>query len=68
MTEKVYLIPQGGKKVRDIDRGDHLPPEGREVDMQTYWRRRINDGDVTIGKKPAPARKPKSDPADKPAD
>jgi len=33
-----------------------LPPEGREVDLDEYWRRRIADGDVIPVE---PAKKPR---------
>lgn len=61
MSEKVYLIPETGKKVRDPQRGDHLPPEGREVVMSSYWRRRMNEGGVKAGRKPTPAKKSRSE-------
>ena len=53
---KTYLKPKEGLKVRDAQRGDHLPPEGREVELDRYWRRRIADGDVVEVR---PPQKPK---------
>lgn len=33
-------------KVRDPERGGHLPAAGAEVPDTEYWRRRLRDGDV----------------------
>jgi hypothetical protein len=49
----MYLKPAPGAQVPDPERGDLLPPDGREVQFTQYWQRRINDGDVT--EDPAPA-------------
>lgn len=61
----MYLIPAPGFKVPDPaflnTPGDHLPPEGRDVEPSTYWTRRINDGDVTVGVEPTP--EPETEPA-----
>ncbi|PCJ57851.1 MAG: DUF2635 domain-containing protein [Rhodospirillaceae bacterium] len=46
-----HLIPKEGLAVRD-PRGGHLPREGRTVELTSYWRRRLRDGDVKIGRKP----------------
>lgn len=42
----MYIKPIPGRVVPDPDRGDALPPEGREVAPTQYWQRRIADGDV----------------------
>ena len=42
---RVYLVPAKSLKVRD-PRGGHLPAEGRAVDLDPYWRRRLAAGDV----------------------
>ena len=52
----MLVIPNPKLKVRDPENHDHLPPEGREVADTPYWRRRLRDQDVTLGK-PA-AKKP----------
>lgn len=44
----MFLKPVKGRDVPDPARGDLLPPEGREVDENQYWFRRINDKDVEI--------------------
>lgn len=53
--DKQFVKPADGLTVRDPARGDHLPAEGREVALTTYWQRRLRDGDVV------PATKPKGD-------
>ena len=42
----MHVTPTAGRKVPDPDRGDTLPPEGREVEPTQYWQRRVLDGDV----------------------
>lgn len=53
----MYVIPADGLVVRNPAR-DYapLPPEGDEVPDTSYWRRRLNDGDVTLGKPPKAAK------------
>lgn len=46
-----FLIPNDGLKVRDPQTGKPLEKEGEEKEMNSYWQRRINDGDVTIADK-----------------
>ncbi len=41
------LKPRDGLKVRKPS-GPLLDPEGEPVLMDTYWRRRLRDGDVEI--------------------
>lgn len=48
--KKIFLKPAKGLKVRDPDRGDFLPDDGREVVLTTFWRRRLRDGDVVEAK------------------
>lgn len=45
MTTK-HLIPADGRIVRDPATRAALPPEGRAVELDIYWRRRLRDGDV----------------------
>lgn len=42
----MFIKPAAGRQVPDPQRGDTLPPEGREVEPSQYWQRRVNDGDV----------------------
>ncbi len=46
----MYIKPTQGRQVPDPYAGGFLPPEGREVEANQYWLRRIEDGDVTEGK------------------
>lgn len=39
--------------LRDPDRRDRLPPEGRDVPETTFWLRRIADGDVVVAPPPS---------------
>lgn len=41
----IYLKPAPGLKVR-TPQGGFLPDEGAEVERNSFWVRRINDGDV----------------------
>lgn len=52
MSERAkHVAPaKANVKVRDPQDGEHLPPEGRIVEVNlSYWKRRERDGDVTIG-------------------
>lgn len=40
------VVPGVGRTVPDPERGDLLPPEGREVPKNQYWMRRLLDQDV----------------------
>lgn len=56
--EKVHLRPRPGIRVRTPD-GALLPEAGKAFELNSYWRRRIADGDVLTGAPPAaPADKP----------
>jgi hypothetical protein len=55
MSEKVYVVPAAGLRVVDPASGQPLPATGAEVERNTYWIRRLNDGDVTEGTPPASA-------------
>lgn len=56
----MYVKPSEGRQVPDPDRGDALPPEGREVVPTQYWQRRLADGDVIESTAPAEPRAAKS--------
>ena len=53
--KKAWLIPCEGRLVPDL-KGNHLPPEGAECELNSYYRRRLTDGDVRKGRKPAPEK------------
>ncbi|MGY1490722.1 DUF2635 domain-containing protein [Methylobacillus pratensis] len=44
----MHVIPVSGRQVPDPVKGDYLPKEGRQVQKDTYWLRRVADGDVTV--------------------
>lgn len=55
MTDKIFLRPADGRRVRRPD-GAVLAEDGERVAPSHYWHRRIDAGDVTTS---APqARKP----------
>ncbi|MEW5422657.1 DUF2635 domain-containing protein [Amorphus sp. 3PC139-8] len=55
----MWIKPVPGRLVRDPVTGESVPAKGREVpDHHPYWRRRLNDGDVALGTKPAKGAKP----------
>jgi hypothetical protein len=58
--EKIYVVPAQGLTVRDPVTRAVLPPEGDWKPRDTYWERRLNDGDVKEGKPPAAAQPAKS--------
>tara|TARA_B100000686_G_scaffold348019_1_gene438075 strand:+ start:1101 stop:1289 length:189 start_codon:yes stop_codon:yes gene_type:complete len=43
---KNHITPAKDKIVIDPLTNQPLPPEGKEVALNTYWRRRLKDGDV----------------------
>lgn len=50
---QAFLKPANEKlKVRKPDTGEYLSAEGEHVELTSYWRRRMKDGDV-IDIKPA---------------
>lgn len=58
----MFVKPAPGLSVRDPDRHDHLPAEGREVPDNLFWQRRLRDADVVRAEKPA-AEPPAAEPA-----
>lgn len=44
----MHVIPKDGRSVPDPVRGDFLPAEGRNVDANIYWHRRLASGEVTV--------------------
>lgn len=53
---KVVVKPKDGLRVKDPATRRDLPAAGAEVELDTYWRRRLSDGDVVEVKPAAPAR------------
>lgn len=72
MNKIEFLIPKSGLKIRDPDSKAQLKAEGENKTITSFWRRRISDGDVTIGTMPlaAPvaAANPDAAPAETPAE
>ncbi|AHM71755.1 DUF2635 domain-containing protein [Yersinia hibernica] len=54
----MHVKPVAGRTVRDPVKGTFLPESGTEVPDNSFWRRRLNDGDVAREQpkevKPAP--------------
>lgn len=48
MTTRVLLKPAEGRLVRNPDTYEALPAEGKAVEMNSYWQRRLIAGDVVI--------------------
>ena len=46
-----YLKPVDGIQVRDPRTALHLAVEGEDKPLNTYWRRRLKDGDVILAEK-----------------
>ncbi|MDH4449205.1 MAG: DUF2635 domain-containing protein [Rhodoferax sp.] len=65
MTERIFIKPapqpegQPALKVRKPVNG-HLAEQGESVNLDSYWQRRLNDGDVVIADEPTatPAAQP----------
>ncbi|NIG74035.1 DUF2635 domain-containing protein [Klebsiella sp. Ap-873] len=49
----MFVKPKDGVSVRDPVKGSPLPQYGAEVPDNTFWRRRLSDGDVSIVKQAA---------------
>lgn len=48
----IYFIPTPGLLVRDPTTGQVVPPQGAEKPRNTFWLRRIKDGDGSEGQPP----------------
>lgn len=57
MTRRV-LIPVEGRLVRDPTTYEALPAEGKAVEMNSYWQRKLLAGDVTEEPTAEPVVKP----------
>jgi hypothetical protein len=44
----MFVKPKDGLSVRCPVRGEPLPKDGAEVPDNTFWRRRLKDGDVSL--------------------
>lgn len=53
----VFVVPAAGALVRHPDTMTPLSAGGENVELTTYWRRRISDGSVVVvDNKPAEAQ------------
>lgn len=57
---KKLLVPRKGVKVRDPQTGAHIPEEGAVRMVNTYFNRRISDGDLEIREIPRALEKKKA--------
>jgi hypothetical protein len=65
-SEQVFVKPaRAGLVMFDPTSRRRLPDEGMLVPRDTYWRRRLANGDAVLAKQPAPAldRTPREMPA-----
>ncbi|MFL1501152.1 DUF2635 domain-containing protein [Pseudomonas sp. O64] len=51
MTKRITVVPAAGRAVPDPEAGGLLPSDGREVTDNAWWRRRLADGDISVGAK-----------------
>lgn len=59
MNDTLFVIPKKGVNVRREDTGAVIAATGETVPNSSYYRRRINDGDLVQGTAPVKkARKP----------
>lgn len=57
-TETAWLKPAvTGAIVRDPVSAAALPADGAEKPLNSFWRRRIKDGSVVIGRRPKAAKR-----------
>jgi hypothetical protein len=65
VTDRLALRPAEGRRVRLPGQAEAMPPEGMEVDVDIFVRRRIDDGDLVAAADAAPvteeAGKPRND-------
>jgi hypothetical protein len=49
----MFVIPKPGVRVRrPVPPYAHVPVEGLEVPEESYWLRKVSDGDLLIGQPP----------------
>ena len=46
MSETAFLKPREGMVVPNPKTGTPLPKDGKLVELDAFWRRRLRDGDV----------------------
>jgi len=56
--DQIFVSPVPGVKVRDPQTLRHIPESGQLVPRDSYWLRRLADGDVVeAAQKPTSSRK-----------
>lgn len=50
MSAKTDIKPREGLTILDPKTGRIIPPEGISVTMNEFWRRRLRDKDIELGK------------------
>ncbi len=61
MTETVHIKPAAGRLVRIPDTYEVLSPQGKAVEMNSYWLRKQSAGDIEVDVPEDQAQKPKGD-------
>jgi hypothetical protein len=51
-NETMYVVPKKGLSVPYPQSREHLPAEGATVPRESYWLRRVTEGDVVEGQAP----------------
>jgi hypothetical protein len=46
MSDKLKVKPREGVNVRRVESGKHIDAKGEDVPNNSYYRRRIKDGDL----------------------
>ena len=46
MSDKLTVKPASGVNVRRVENGKHIAAKGEDVPNNSYYRRRIKDGDL----------------------
>jgi hypothetical protein len=54
--DTVRVYPVEGRTARDPETGRKVPAEGVKVAWSAYWRRLVDDGDVTLTAPRAPSK------------
>ena len=59
---RIFAIPAAGKRVMhpagSPKQGSAIPPEGMWINLDSYFRGRLRDGDITEAQAPAEPKKP----------
>lgn len=50
MSNRVFVRPAEGVVLRNPLTGERIPEEGSHVQLNSFWRRRIQEGSLVIAK------------------